>query len=137
VLCTRARSPATKMMNFRLGLYVVLPKSSAGAINFIWTTYLGNYHNCSTLYTIQYIHTYVVFSEDMWHLINKMGNEASRIVEDIHGNIEQTLQTLTNNTETIDHEPIHQTTALYDSEAPLSPDQIKCKCIRYIQQGVQ
>jgi hypothetical protein len=36
-------------MNFRLGLYVVLPKSSAGAINFIWTTYLGNYHNCSTL----------------------------------------------------------------------------------------
>jgi hypothetical protein len=41
VLCTRAR--------FRLGLYVVLPKSSAGSINFIWTTYLGNYHNCSTL----------------------------------------------------------------------------------------
>jgi hypothetical protein len=48
VLCMRARSTATKMMNFRLGLYVVLPKSSAGAINFIWTTYLGNYHNCST-----------------------------------------------------------------------------------------
>jgi hypothetical protein len=47
---SRARSPATKMMNFRLGLNVVLPKSSAGAINFIWTTYLGNYHNCSTLY---------------------------------------------------------------------------------------
>jgi hypothetical protein len=46
---SRARSPATKMMNFRLGLNVVLPKSSAGAINFIWTTYLGNYHNCSTL----------------------------------------------------------------------------------------
>jgi hypothetical protein len=48
-----ARSPATKMMNFRLGLYVVLPKSSAGAINFIWTTYLGNYHNCSTLVFLQ------------------------------------------------------------------------------------
>jgi hypothetical protein len=50
VMHARARSPATKMMNFRLGLYVVLPKSSAGAINFIWTTYLGNYHNCSTLF---------------------------------------------------------------------------------------
>jgi hypothetical protein len=49
VIHARARSPATKMMNFRLGLNVVLPKSSAGAINFIWTTYLGNYHNCSTL----------------------------------------------------------------------------------------
>jgi hypothetical protein len=24
-------------------------RNSAGAINFIWTTYLGNYHNCSTL----------------------------------------------------------------------------------------
>jgi hypothetical protein len=51
VMHARARAclPATKMMNFRLGFYVVLPKSSAGAINFIWTTYLGNYHNCSTL----------------------------------------------------------------------------------------
>jgi hypothetical protein len=50
VLCTRARarSLATKMISFRLGLYVVLPKSSAGSINFIWTTYLGKYHNCST-----------------------------------------------------------------------------------------
>jgi hypothetical protein len=45
----RARLLATKMISFRLGLYVVLPKSSAGSINFIWTTYLGNYHNCSTL----------------------------------------------------------------------------------------
>jgi hypothetical protein len=43
------RSLATKMISFRLGLYVVLPKSSAGSINFIWTTYLGNYNNCSTL----------------------------------------------------------------------------------------
>jgi hypothetical protein len=52
VLCTRAcaRSLATMMISFRLGLYVVLPKSSAGLINFIWTTYLENYHNCSTLY---------------------------------------------------------------------------------------
>jgi hypothetical protein len=25
------------------------PCHPAGAINFIWTTYLGNYHNCSTL----------------------------------------------------------------------------------------
>jgi hypothetical protein len=49
VMHARARSPATKMMNFRLGLSVVLPKSSVGAINFIWTTYLGNYHYCSTL----------------------------------------------------------------------------------------
>jgi hypothetical protein len=47
VLCTRARA------RFRLGLYVVLPKSSAGSINFIWTTYLGNYHNCSTLLSVR------------------------------------------------------------------------------------